>query len=576
MSLSVSQKLQCKQERKRERSGFNSLVHMLLSDRMKLSFKTNTKESIIRVALSIIGFAAITAVCYGIYFVFGMFHIFSLLGYTPLEVPSILTNFILLLTLFGSIFGLVDMLYLSPDNRLMITYPLKNSTVFLARLFVYFISLYVRILTTIGPIILAFLIGHGFPWYMMIWMFFALFLITIALTLVAAALSIPGYYVVMFLKRNSLVASIVYLVIFVVAVVFVVWLLNLIPDQIDIFKNWGPYFTKIQVGLNWYKAHMLPLYDLTVFVTGDFDGFHVTPFPISTFYVFLSLAGIDAVFGVVTFMAVNPMYLKLASQSFEFENDKTFSRIHNRPRPWLFGQMAKEAVLVTKNPNSTVSIFAMFVFLPFLIAVMNKIFGAMNTNTRGNLFVTCANVLIIMLVSFNANASISGMYSEEGRAFQLNRTYPRSQTVILTSKLVIPAIIGIVSIVVSCSVYGAINIGKTDIYGNIWTMPSYVPLMTIGLICFYVGHMLFAAALDFTASEKNFAAKTGETKNQRIIFATSFVLAVFETVIFYMMLQDSFSRFQAYLKLMLIGIGFLILNIILYVKKVKYLYQEGD
>ncbi|MCI1245244.1 MAG: hypothetical protein LKG11_04815 [Bacilli bacterium] len=576
MELSLAQKQIKKEERKRECAGFFSLVHMLLSDRMKLSFKSKPKDSILRLVLSVVLFAALTAICYGIYFVFGTFHIFSLLGYTPLEVPSIITNIVLALTFLGAIFGLVKMLYLSPDNRLMITYPLQNRTIFAARMSVYFISEYVRVLTTVGPILLAFLLGQGFPWYMCLWLFLALLIFTIAITLAAAALSIPGYFVVIFLKKNSLVASVFYILIFAGFIGVVSWFMSLIPNEIDIFTNWGPYFTKLQSGLHWYRSNMAAFYDLTAFLTGDFDGFHVTPFPLSSLYVLLTLLGTIAVFGFLAYSVVNSMYLRLASQSFEFENDKAFSRHHNRPRKWFFAQMAKETVLVAKNPSSLMSTFGIFVFLPILIALMNKIFGAMSTNTRGNLLISCANVLIIMLVSLNTNSGVATAYSEEGRAFSLDRVYPRHQGAILTSKLVIPALIGAVSIIVSCLAYGDINVGKTDIYGNVWTEFAYIPLLAIGLIAFYFGHMLFAAGLDFTASGRNFAAKTGESKNERIVFATSFVLSVFEVLIFYMMLQDSSSRFAAYLKLMLIGIGFLALNVVLYLKKIKYVYKEGD
>jgi hypothetical protein len=134
-------------EKRNEFRSFSTLVAMLLSDTLKLSFnsKSARKASIIRIVTSVLIFAVLTALGVLFYRLSSMFGIFSLLSFIPEAVPSFLSLVVLVFALINSIVSLVTTLYFSPDNRLMITYPCRGSTVFLARLFVFYIKEVVRL-----------------------------------------------------------------------------------------------------------------------------------------------------------------------------------------------------------------------------------------------------------------------------------------------------------------------------------------------------------------------------------------------------------------------------------------------
>ena len=235
---------------------FTTLVKMLLSDSLKISFdtKNSRKSAIIRIVTGVLLFAAITAFGVVLYRLAITLGIFSLLAFVPEVVPSALSIFIILLAVFNATNGLVKNLYFSNDNRLMITYPCRGSTIFLARLFVYYVNELVRMFIVLSPILLSYVIVSKFPWYSFVWLFIAILIVTAAVVLIGALFSIPWYYVRSFLKRNSLIALFVYAIVFAGFIWLVTWVISLIPDKIDIFTNFGPYFAKIQTLMRTFEA----------------------------------------------------------------------------------------------------------------------------------------------------------------------------------------------------------------------------------------------------------------------------------------------------------------------------------
>jgi hypothetical protein len=273
---------------------FFTLVKMLLSDTLKLSFDTKAgrKSSIIRIVSAVLVFAVLTALGVLFYRLSSLFGIFSLLSFIPEAVPSFLSLVILVFALLNSIASLVKTLYFSPDNRLMITYPCRGSAVFLARLFVFYINEVVRLMLSLTPILLSYLIFSHFPWYSYIWLLVSLLLVTAFIVLFSALLSIPGYYVRLFFKRNSLVAFGVYTLLFAAFIGLVGWAIFLIPNKIDIFTNFGPYFSAIQSAMKSYRDGAWLPYLLTKMMIGSFDGFTIVPFTSQSLLLFLIILGI--------------------------------------------------------------------------------------------------------------------------------------------------------------------------------------------------------------------------------------------------------------------------------------------
>jgi ABC-2 type transport system permease protein len=560
---------------------FWTLVKMLLSDSAKISFKADKKNAIIRIVTIIATFALLTAFGYLLYRLASLLGLFSLVNFIPETVPSILASVILLISFINSIVGLTKILYFSEDNRLMLTYPCKGYTVFIARLFVFAINEYVRNIVVLVPVLLSYMILFKFAWFMYFWLFVALVFVTLAEVLVAALLSIPGYYVALFMKRNSLAAIIIYMVVFGTVIGLVVWLLGMMPNSIDVFKNWGPYYKQVQNGLNWYSKNLWAMLSLTQFEIGTYNGAYILNFSLTTLYVFLVLVGIIAACFAIDVFLVNPLYRHLASSSFEFTSDNAFVGHRVKTRPFFLSQLRKEVILFFKNPDTLMSILGVFVILPIAMTLINKIFGAMSTRTIGNMYISVVNCLLILLIATASNSEVATLYSQEGKAFYLNRVYPRQSYFILLSKILIPALIGTISIIVTTCMYWSVNQSKYQ-YIEVgdatvavpWVSGSMAVYFCIGITCLYLGHLLFCASLDFTSIKSTFSEDGGRSKSSLYATLSSFALSFFAAVMMYLLMKTSIQ--SAYLKLMIAGIVFLALNVWLFIRKVKYIYQGGE
>lgn len=557
---------------------FSTLVKMLLSDSLKFSFdtKNNRKNALIRFVTALVLFAAITAFGFVLYSLAIKLGIFSLLAFIPEVVPSVLSIFVIFLAVLNSTNELVKTLFFSNDNRLMITYPCRGSTIFLARLFVYYVNELVRMFMLLAPILLAYVMVSRFPWYSYVWLTVSVLLVSAAVVLFAAFLSIPWYYIRSFLKRNSTIAIFVYAIAFAAFIWLVVWFISLIPNKIDIFTNFGPYFSQIQTAMKAYRQNCWFFFDVTKMMLGYFDGFSLKFFDLESLVTLFLLLGLIGLLMVFSFFAVNKLYLKLASESFEFDSVGSLTSKFVHARPFFLAQFDKERVLLEKNPDATSSLFGVFVFLPIIMALINKVFGAMDTNYRGNEFISAVNLLLILLVSLVSNVTIAHLYSDEGAAFALNRFFPKNPTSLLFSKLIVPMVIGVGSLIITTVNYWSINQSKLNLSGEPWVSPLMGAYFAVSVSCFYLGHMLFAASCDFCNVKSTFAAQTGSTKAQKNVAITAFIIALSQGLLFYLYMDKGDGMESAYLKIMIVGVVFLVFNVVLFLRKSKFIFGRGE
>lgn len=544
------------------------LVRMLLQDKLKISFKANKKRAIIKIVSLVIIFAVLCAISFAFYEICILLNIFSVLKYVPLTVPSFLMAILFVLNIVSAIFGLTKTLYYSEDNKIMVTYPCSGSTIYFARLITYFVNEYIKNFTIQIPLLIGFMVVMGAPIYTYVGLFIAFIFISAFEVLLAALISIPMYYITLFLKRHNLVRTLVVIVLYLAALAFVVWLVLLIPDELDIFTNWGPYWNAMMSFLNGYKTYASPLYYLTMMAVGYLNGFSYKAFCLEGLYTFLVVIGAIAILFIVSIFVINPIYFKLSTSSFEFETKVSKVRQMNIKHGYIYTQLKKEILLFGEEGSTILSFLGSFVLLPLIIMLINKIFGGMNTNSLGNILVQIVNLLVMMLIALNANTAIASAFSKEGNAFFMDRTYPKRSYYLLLSKMICPMVIGTISLLLSGYIY-------YNFYGASHNMTyAYGLLLSIGVIFFYIGHMLYSAGLDFTNLSSNFINDGSTPKSVKSSTLLGFVLAILMVVLFYFFLTE--ETIWAYAKVILFGFIYLGVNIVLFIYKAKLLFKEGN
>ena len=551
------------------------LVKMLLANSLSLDLKHNKKKAIIKLLLSVLGFAVVVALSYVFFFLCSSFQIFSFLGFVPMDVPSIVVTLLLLFSFIASLGRVCEDLYFANDNKVLLTFPTNGNTLFLARLGVCFLNTYLRSLLLEIPFLIGYFAVSGYPIYMYVVVFFIWALIDLTMLLLCSLLSIPVYYVKRFLRTHSLVNTLVLSSLIALFLGLCIFIIVIIPNKIDVFSNWGTYFAKIQSGLRFYRNNMTPIYWASMMYLGNFTGFSFSYFSkggIAGLFTFLIVFGSCLILFIASLALASPLYLSLASSTGELQA-KARKKEGKRAMalPPLVSQIKKEALLFFKNSAFSSGYLGIFVMLPLLLSLLAKFFGAMDLNSRGQGYVQVVLLLVTLLLALSANGAIARIYSEEGGAFKLARTYPLKERYAVSSKLIIPGTAGVLSLLASTIALLCIRP----------EMAEGTAFMGVGAILVYLGHLLYSAGLDFTNPKSNFgeASFFDSTENRATIMGliTTALLCVF----YYLYFQDKIVwlpsiESTAGFKVFLIGIVYLALNVLLYVRKIKYVYKTGE
>ena len=558
-----------------EWSSFWTLLKMLLANSHSLDFRRDKKKAIIKIVLAIVGFAAVAGISFLFFYLCIRFSIFSLLNYVPMSVPSIIVTILLIFSFLGSLSRVTEDLYFASDNKILLTLPVDGNTLFLARLSVCFINTYLKALALEVPLLIGYFLVSGYPVYMCFAIFFVWAIIDAFLLLLASVLSVPTYYFKRFLRTHTLANALVLVSVIVLLLGACSFLIAIIPNRIDIFSNWGPYFAKIQSGLSFYTTNLSFFYGVSMVYLGGFTGFSFSYFSgygISGLWTFVTLIGAIPLLFLAALSLANPLYLRLASGSGELQSaSKTKKQKEEKVLSPLMSQLKKEALLFFKDGDISPNYVGIFLALPLLLALIGKLFGAMDINSLGEAMVQVADLLILMLLSLSTNSLVARIYSKEGGAFKLNRTYPLKDEVVIGSKLLLPGIIGSLSIISSVLVMGFLRP----------TMMAATMFSGFGALLAYLGHLLFSAGLDFSNPKEGFGEasflQSSENRSAIMAFLTSGVMAL----LYYYFQKDPILLLwdvssSAGFKILLIGALYLALNVLLYVRKIRYVYRTGE
>lgn len=299
------------------------LTIMQLKDKFSFSLAANKKGAIMKIVSYILGFILITAACFGIIYLAGFLNLFSLGGYVPVSAITVLFTLMFALSVITCLVGLTDTLYFSKDNQFLLAFPVAPNIVFLSKLNVYYFSEIIKNFLFIVPLFLAYGMCYNFVWYYYIWILFCFLLIAALPVIIAAILSLIYMWVKIFFKKFPIANSA-----FIFTALFgifglSVYLMNLLPENINIIAQWGTTFWQIQGFLNAWSEVLSPIRSLVDAMVGK----GASPYTISLFNQYTLpvlgiIIGFIVVFGLAAFFLAKPMFFKMATKPFEFNKKK--------------------------------------------------------------------------------------------------------------------------------------------------------------------------------------------------------------------------------------------------------------
>ena len=112
---------------------------MQLKDKIDLSYLKSKKQTISTIVFGILKLLLVVVFAYLMFYAFEILNVFSLIGFVPFSVVTVIFTAMFILSTITCTFGLMKSLYFSSDNAVLLTFPVSPNQVFLSKLIVFFV-----------------------------------------------------------------------------------------------------------------------------------------------------------------------------------------------------------------------------------------------------------------------------------------------------------------------------------------------------------------------------------------------------------------------------------------------------
>ncbi len=546
--------------------GLDALVMLQLKDKIDFSFLKSKKKTLFKIIYSILLFVIVTASVYVIFSLVVGLGLFSFLKTLNFRVLLVLMTILLLLSFMSCLANVTKTLYFSKDNPVLLTMPVSNGKVFFSKLIVCYIYELIRNASYILPFLIAYGLCMGLPLFYYVWSVLSIIFITILTITLSGLLSIPAMLVTQIIKKNKIIELFLAVVCLGILGVLVVGAISLIPTDIDLVRDWGKIYWNIQDFLKDFAGSFVVFDYFTQLITGmSYNAIIFNPFTINNLKTLGVCVGIIGfcIAGVV--LLSKPLFLKMVSSPFEYKKNENKINKKNHKHNQLSSATIQQSKQELRTPSLIYSVLLVAVLTPIAVLLQNKMIGAMDTKILGDYMGIAFNVLIILLMTLSSNIIISSIFSSEGNSAYINKIVPAPFGVPLTGKLVLNAGICIVSIIASTIII--------NIFANIGVIQTI--MLTISIICVYLGHLYWSAELDVMNPQNQQYQTTGKTQknpNERKSTILAFSIAFVVAFISFFLLKEDVR--VVFIKLLFLSLVFCAIRVYLFYTKVKLYYKE--
>jgi hypothetical protein len=271
--------------------------------------------------------------------------------------------------------------------------------------------------------------------------------------LIGALLSIPAMYVYRFLKQRSTIQVLLFFACLVGGIACIVYLINLIPTNIDLINQWPIIKESVRAFLIGVEKNLVVISQLLYMIIGDKTQNLSYVISLMSIVKIIVLILTCVVLAVLVYFLSRPLFFNMMSKNFEI-NKSTKGNKPNKRKNKYFTFLSKEFVVNLRTINISVNYLMVYVVVPIMILFLNVMYEAMDTRTLGDLLIYSFNILLILLPMLASNALVATYYSREGRAGYLKKTKPIYALYPLMTKIFFNALLSIPSLCASVCVFG--------------------------------------------------------------------------------------------------------------------------
>lgn len=542
-----------------------TLVMMQLKDKLDLSFVKSKRGLIFKIVLSVVKLVAVTAVFYLLFFVCNLLGVFYPRGYIPDTVANVLFTVMQIMSIITCTVGLTQALYMTADNRVLLTLPAGSATVFFSKLVLYYVFELKRNVTYTLPMFIAYGMINGAVWYYYLWLLFCFAFISMIPVVIGALVSIPALFIATFVKQFKwLQLSLMF-----VASGLVIWgvvaVIGVIPSNINIMGTWGSLFLSIQKFLNGFAKVMYPFYCLTLMVVGGTLRIGSKLFMGDTFAYFgVMTACLAAALGLA-YLIAKPLFIRMAARQFEFEKmvvPPKKNKIFNKK----LSPVLETLQMNVRSGRYVLSAIVQLALPAIAILLLNKLYASMNTNYTGEVMTKAFNLLVMLVITVAFNNEYATIYSKEANARNIIKTRPQNPIYTLLGRIAPRMLIILLSTI--AVIITAVSVSASD-KGE---------LVMMGFVTMFVAeaHLLWCAEMDVMHSYADQYATVGvqfDSPNERNATIIGFLLSAFFAFAYYFLSDRGTTSSIA--KGLIIAAVLLAARIYLYVTRVKHYFVEN-
>ena len=554
-----------------------SLVVFQLSDKLDFSWLKSPKETIRKIVFSVLKFVLIAGV---VAVVLQLFEFLTIINKAEMvDLYVLFFTLIMALLLIGDTHKLTMSLYYAEDNKLLVTFPVSSSTLFLSKIINFFVFDFIKNLNLLIPVTFGFAIGGimigQIEVWTLLWLLIPLAVASAIIVLFASLLSVPYLYIYRLFKTVPVLELISLALVGLLIIVGITKAIGLIPEDIDLINDWPSMRLTAEHFITGVCETVYPF----TFVVKCMLGKHTASsikykLLFSCFTDFGILVGIFALLNVICFFVIKPFFFHMMTKSFEFEKNLIDEPKPNKKRSKYLTFINKELVLSIRDIDISGSFLLVYTLAPILLYFINTVFASISTNLDGDMMIFGFNVLLMILPYLASNSIVATIYSREGRAAYMKKTKPISLIFPLSSKVLVYLVCSIISII-ACGIVFANFTAETD-------LGSVCPILLTFTVCFLqIAHLYYSATLDIMNPQNETYATTGRSENNQnenrstiVAFVASGIFAFISYLLMTECHLADGNYIIAFIKMLIIGIFAAAACFYLFVMKVKAYYYE--
>ncbi len=531
------------------------LALLQISNKYKFKKPENIKRLIADIFLRILGLVVITALC----------AVITMLLTDVIGIPknsNLLTAIIVLMQLFSivaCVIGLMENLYSSKENLILLSYPARPIEVFLSKMIVYYFYELIKSIFFFFPFFLGFgiILNLINPLYI-VTSLLMMILLPLFPVLIAALITIPLSYGKKLLKLHPFIKTILALVLMVLLFIGIDYVLSLLPVPLRILAMYDVFIDKL-------KEFILVLnkYSLFYNIIG------------SMFFGKKVFLGILFSIGILTFLLLlvtfilRPFYFKMTSRGSERANLNPHPG-KNKELKTFQSFLKKEYLLAVRSPGDFVNNYSFIIALPYVLYIMLTLFASVDRNDLGNTMLATFSMVITLLMATASNTASAMAITSEGQEFALLKTAPGKTSNLAWAKILFNLVFSTLMIILSYLLY--IFLANREV--NV----SALILMLIASIFINSGMIFWSFQIDMLNPRLSEYAQTGalaHAKNHSRSILLGFCWSLFFGVIFTLFfLDDSTTVVVRNLKVIAFAVAFFLARLYLFSRYLKAYFQE--